>query len=188
MDMIIFCYRNIKKRSRAQSDCLIRKSAERYYAETGKGCPQTELTVLRTPSGKPYFKDSNLFVGVTHTKNLLFVGVSRVDFGIDAEDAGREIRQKDRLMKRFYSKEEQAEILALPVSLQREQMLRVWVQKEALLKYRGIGVSGLSDSDTKKARGVFRDFSHQGVIGYLYSPGPVTYQMIVCDISAGMAE
>ena len=184
MEILIFCYQNTKNRSKAQTDGLILKSVAQYIRETGASCPAEELTVLRAKSGKPYVPDSGLFVGVTHTEKQTFVGVSGQDFGIDAEDAHREIRQKDRLLARFYSPEEQAEVLTLPAALQTEQMLRLWVKKEAMLKYSGVGISGLSDSDTKKAPGYFSKFSFAGVVGCLYAMDPVTYRLIENDFSA----
>ena len=95
--------------------------------------------IQRTKNGKPYLLDKyGLFFSVSHTKNLLFIGVSDAEIGIDAEALSRETDYS--IVLRKFPLEEQAEILS------NTDFLRHWTAKEAAIKYLG----GTLAKDLKK--------------------------------------
>ena len=86
--------------------------------------------IQRTKNGKPYLLDKyGLFFSVSHTKTLLFIGVSDAEIGIDAEALSRETDYLTVLKK--FPLEEQAEIQS------KTDFLRHWTAKEAAVKYLG---------------------------------------------------
>ncbi len=166
--MVVFSYANMGKPNKEATEKQILKSAKRY-AQIREQSFSSKTKVLRTEHGKPYLSHSSLFVSVSHTEDVLLVGVSEEPFGLDAEAKNRELRDYMSIVNRFFSKEEQEAILALPEQERKQTFLSLWVKKEAFLKYRGVGLSELSLADTKKAAGVFTPVPHESLMIYVYS-------------------
>ncbi len=132
--------------------------------------------ISRTASGKPYFPDiPELHFSVSHTGEVWACAVDRQPIGFDIEKTDRfsghpekdkpgkerkaeklqeekAVRKKwDSLAKRFFTNEEY-EFVQKNGSL---AFLRLWVRKEAYLKYKGCGLSGGLDRIEMVSGGIF---------------------------------
>ncbi len=168
--MQIFCY-NIKVQSREQTNYLIQQSVEEYFK--GKNICFEKINVLRTEKGKPYIENSDIHIGVTHTEDLVMIGVCKTPFGIDAEKKDRKIRQKENIAKKFFSKNEIK--LALKSD---EEFLKLWVKKEAFVKYTGQGIGKIKEVDTLALNGYFKEINFPGYISYVYSSEKIDCEII----------
>ena len=108
--------------------------AELYRAETGRELPP----ILVTDRGKPYLKGDALHFSVSHTRGHVFVALSDRLIGIDAEEQDRPIRLE--LAEKILSPAEKARYEA--VTDKRTALLKLWVLKEAWVKYTGEGLRG----------------------------------------------
>ena len=109
----------------------------------------TDARINRSKNGKPYLaQELGLYLSVSHTNEMLFVGISDKELGIDAECLSREKRYA-AIVKKF-PLEEQAEICC------NEDFLRHWTAKEAAVKYLG----GTLSQDLKKLAFVNGTISH----------------------------
>ncbi|HSW15482.1 MAG TPA: 4'-phosphopantetheinyl transferase superfamily protein [Solimonas sp.] len=92
----------------------------------------TPPRVLRGP-------DTNLLVGLSHSSDWIACAVASFPVGIDLETVTRP-RKVAPLARQACSDEEQAELATLPAEQQLQQFYRMWTQKEAWLKQRGLGL------------------------------------------------
>jgi phosphopantetheinyl transferase len=93
--------------------------------------------ILIAQRGKPYFETGDLHFSITHTKRHVFCAVSDRPIGIDAEELGRKVSTS--LIPKILSPFEIAqyeEAADQPLAL-----LKLWVLKEAYLKYLGTGIN-----------------------------------------------
>ena len=105
-----------------------------YQQETGQALPEIRLA----KQGKPYFADSLWHFSISHTKNHVFCALSRDNIGIDAEETDRNIDL--RLSEKILSPGEKVRYDA--AEDKRATLLRLWVLKEAWVKYTGEGLRG----------------------------------------------
>ena len=98
------------------------------------GAPLPEIR--RTPLGKPYFAEGNLYFSISHTKNYVFCALSEHPIGIDAEELDRDIRLS--LAEKFLSESEFAQFQK--AEDKRRALLTFWVLKEAAGKCTGEGL------------------------------------------------
>ena len=111
------------KNSFSSSDEAIQAVLSKYF---GINSP----IIYRSKNGKPYLDQKlGIFLSVSHTCDLLFLGFSDDEIGIDAESLSRE-RNYAAVIKKF-PHAEQAEIQS------NEDFLRHWTAKEAAVKYLG---------------------------------------------------
>ena len=129
-----------------------------YKKLFGKELPE----VVFTDSGKPYLKESNFKISISHTGELCAVAFSKADVGIDIEKC-ESFEEKQHLIDRFVNKDlqnnlnngnnsteqvsfytvKENELVALDVSEERystaersREAARLWTSLEALLKTR----------------------------------------------------
>jgi 4'-phosphopantetheinyl transferase len=93
--------------------------------------------------GKPFLKDTalDLRFNLSHVDDLLILAVTAgVEVGVDCEkiESGKPVHTMARLA---FSRREQEELFAMPVSLQIEAFYHCWVRKEACMKACGRGFS-----------------------------------------------
>lgn len=89
--------------------------------------------------GKPFLK--SLHFNISHTKDLLVVAISKnLEVGIDVEKI-REFKDRDKLVRRYFSENEQKIFNGLPEDAKTRGFFFAWTQKEAYLKFLGKGVS-----------------------------------------------
>ncbi len=153
--MKIYYYTKDKKHKSKDTDEYIKKSVYDYTRNEN-------ITVTRTKSGKPYVND--VFVGVTHTDYFLIICVSDCEIGIDAERYDRYVKNKKRIIRKYFSKNEAEYALD-----SNENFLEIWVKKEAYLKFLGIGLKGIKKVDTFDVPGTFEKIEHKECIIYIYT-------------------
>lgn len=86
--------------------------------------------------GKPYFQNHrNLYFSISHCKEAIAVVVDNKPVGIDVESY-REF--SPALLQRTMNEEERQKITSSECPT--EQFIRLWTQKEAVLKLRGTGI------------------------------------------------
>ena len=108
--------------------------AELYRGHTGREMPPIRVT----DRGKPYFEGETLHFSISHTKSHVFVALSDRPIGIDAEERDRKIRLE--LAEKILSPAEKERYDA--AADKRAALLRLWVLKEAWVKYTGEGLRG----------------------------------------------
>lgn len=113
-----------------------RSLLRRLYQEfTGQG----EMPPVRVSnSGKPYFEGDPVYFSISHTKRHAFCAVSIRPIGIDAEEKDRNIDL--RLANKILSPAERSRFDA--AEDQRTALLKLWVLKEAQVKFTGEGLRG----------------------------------------------
>jgi len=134
--------------------CLLRSdpARNRYIAGRGKlrdilggylGIDPAEVRIATGEQGKPFLADAavDLRFNLSHVDDVLVLTVAAgVEVGVDIEriETDKPIHDMARLA---FSRREQEELLAMPVSQQIQAFYRCWVSKEACLKACGKGFS-----------------------------------------------
>lgn len=114
-------------------------------------------TLAYQPNGRPYFTDLPITFSLSHSSRLAVCAVCKAEgserapfpIGVDTESISRiSSMNYEALCRRYATGAEQQ---AYPPHSSPELFLRLWTRKEALLKQRGLGLSGLSEADTEAA-------------------------------------
>ena len=105
-------------------------------------------------SGRPYFLEENSGFSISHTRGYVVCAHIKREgarVGVDVERTGRIPKEHMLPMaERWFSAEERK---GMPPGPDEEAFLRIWTRKEALLKYRGVGLDHLREADTEPAEG-----------------------------------
>ncbi|MFS8866897.1 4'-phosphopantetheinyl transferase family protein [Synechococcus sp. H65.1] len=118
---------------------LLRTLLSRYT-----GIPPQDISLDRTASGKPYWRDPPLPLqfNLSHSQQGILVGLTlQRRIGVDLEQI-RPVPYWQRIAQRYFSAAEQAHLLACPPPERDAVFLQMWTQKEALLKAMGVGLAG----------------------------------------------
>ena len=103
----------------------------------------SNLILARNKMGKPYFKDSDIRFNVSHSKGYVVSAVSvGEELGVDVEASNITPERAERFAKRYFSDQEQSEILNSP-----ELFARKWTEKEARAKFLGKSVENILSQD-----------------------------------------
>lgn len=114
----------------------------RAALSTYTGLPESSFKLAREAKGKPYVVDSDLAFSVSHSGEWMTIAVSRnCRLGIDLENLTRSVPNRDRLVTRFFSQQEQSAYIALEDSEKQAGFFRAWCRKEAVVKAIGSGIS-----------------------------------------------
>ncbi len=104
--------------------------------------PPGEVPVATDPLGKPFVADLGFHFSVSHSSGKGLIAVSQEPVGIDVEPV-RLMSDASAVAKRFFTSTEQTAILRFEEQDQiSRRFLMCWTLKEALLKARGVGLSG----------------------------------------------
>lgn len=161
--MKLYFYDKGNGHKREQTDMMIRESLKDYIS--GHSLPPYDGEILRTELGKPYI-DYPLYIGVTHTDDIVIIGIDKDAFGIDAEKANRKMSRRDSVAKRFFTASECA---LIETSEDKDTaFLDIWVKKEAYVKFTGIGLSGMKDCDVTALSGFEKIENDRDLIIYIY--------------------
>lgn len=96
-----------------------------------------DFTLCKAENGKPYLCGSNLHFNFSHCLKRVICTVSDAEVGCDVQDI-RPLNEK--VTKRFFAPEECG---ALSLSDKKDEYFtKLWTLKEAILKYKGDGISG----------------------------------------------
>lgn len=115
------------------------------------GVPAPEILFGRGRYGKPFVKGAEDFhFSVSHTGRTSVFISDGMPIGVDAEEADRDVSDFEGMAERSFS---EAELAALEESSdKRQEFLRIWTHKEALVKMKGTGLNvPLKNEDSKSA-------------------------------------
>ena len=102
-------------------------------------------TLVYNEYGKPYLKDYNLYFNISHTKNIVVIGISNKELGVDIQYKCYKPKVKDK----YFTEEEKAFIENAEDP--EDAFTTIWVKKESYLKMLGQGLSyDLKKVDTNK--------------------------------------
>ena len=106
------------------------------------GMPVEKIVFDKGPHGKPYVKGAKLWFSLSHTNGAVCAAFSEDgEIGVDIEHWDRKVSENVR--SRILSENERALVKDA------EDLIRIWVKKEAFLKRTGIGIATkLSGADT----------------------------------------
>lgn len=114
----------------------------KHTAAVALQVPATDLELAYQPGGRPVLRGlgAELHLSLTHTDELIVVGVSRAGpVGVDAEPVGRRV-SFDLLRDHVCTPEEAALLADLPEGERTDRFLRLWTLKEAYTKALGQGM------------------------------------------------
>jgi len=104
--------------------------------------PPSEVPVETDPLGKPFVADLDFHFNVTHSSGKGLIAVSQEPVGVDVEPL-RLMSDASAVARRFFTSAEQTAIFRFGEQDQiSRRFLMCWTLKEALLKARGVGLSG----------------------------------------------
>ncbi len=105
------------------------------------GIPRDKIRYTHGTFGKPYLEGNALQFSLSHTAGAVCAAFSGEEVGVDIERRDR--RVSSRISERILSAAEK------PLVTSTEDLLRLWVQKEAFLKRLGTGIADdLRGADT----------------------------------------
>lgn len=121
---------------------VLRRLCIEYITQNKLDSPAvTELKKARirnTPRGKPYFEGvKDIHFSVSHSGKVWACAIDSEPVGFDIEILKKK-RPYVHIANRFYTEEERDYVLEGG----HDAFLKIWVRKEAYLKYKGIGLSG----------------------------------------------
>ncbi|MBO5341192.1 MAG: 4'-phosphopantetheinyl transferase superfamily protein [Lachnospiraceae bacterium] len=108
------------------------------------------------PQGKPYLKEyPNVQFSLSHSGMRAMVALSDTEVGLDVQQM---CGYKDKIVKRFYHKNEQEVLFELTDDVQREKLFYdIWCCKEAYIKYTGQGMG-------QDLRDFYADFKSDDIV------------------------
>lgn len=105
------------------------------------GIPREKIRYTHGSFGKPYLEGNALQFSLSHTQGAVCAAFSDEEVGVDIERRDR--RVSERVCERVLGENEK------PLVRSSEDLLRLWVQKEAFLKRLGTGIADdLRGADT----------------------------------------
>lgn len=115
---------------------LLREVLGRYV-----GTPPHRLRFRSNEYGKPFLEDDAVRFNLSHSGGVaLFAVTRRREIGVDIECIRKDFDCLE-IAGRFFSKQEQKALEALPADLQPIAFFNCWTRKEAFIKAIGEGVS-----------------------------------------------
>ncbi len=113
--------------------------------------PPEKVCFEYTRQGKPYLADSSpsfgLCFNLSHSRGTALYGICKNrSIGVDIERIGP-LSGMAAMVRRYFSEKEAAQIRAQPPNSQNKIFFQYWSMKEACLKARGDGLSGLHRID-----------------------------------------
>jgi 4'-phosphopantetheinyl transferase len=131
----------IDRRRYLVTRALVRTTLSRYAAVRPR-----EWTFAANAYGKPVVANPDqrarqISFNVSHTKNLILLGVTSVGaIGVDVENC-RSREAPLNVAHQFFAPKELAELRALPKAQQNDRFFEYWTLKESYIKARGMGLS-----------------------------------------------
>ena len=154
--MYIYYYNKEKGHTSKDTERLIEKSCIHRYGKA--------FEIIRNEYGKPFLKDSGVFVGVTHTDFLVIIALWDADFGIDCERKDRILKNPQKISEKYFSHDEISYIDNC-----NEKFLEIWVKKEAFIKFSGKGFKDIKKAEVLSPSGFYEDFSDDENIIFTFS-------------------
>ncbi|MFT3790460.1 MAG: 4'-phosphopantetheinyl transferase superfamily protein [Rudaea sp.] len=146
----------------AAKPVMHRHLSETLAAYLGGGA--NDLRLERDDAGKPHLAGAELQFNLSHSHEMLLIGLSRSQpLGVDIE-CGARLRPWPDIARRYFTAEEAAALAALPADRLPRSFLALWSAKEAVLKAIGRGIAfGLDRVGfALDANGIVQDLSRLG--------------------------
>lgn len=106
--------------------------AGRYLIKERLEHPLTKLII--SSSGKPYFPDSSKHFSISHSSDLIGIGISQLEIGIDIQISSKSI---EKTAHKFIS-DDDIKIMSSDLTTT-EKKHYIWTIKEAIFKSYGLG-------------------------------------------------
>ncbi len=106
------------------------------------GFTMTEVKVMRSDTGKPYILGDNLYVSLSHSKNLCVCAVCDRSVGVDIEYIKE--TYPERVADKYLDEGECKMLKDVGTNGRAALFYMLWTRKESILKCTGEGLSGLS--------------------------------------------
>lgn len=165
--MTILCH---TRGGRGDTASLLPRAARRFCDAIGRTCP--DLTLARTPGGKPYFPDAPwLHTSVSHSGACWICACSTAPVGIDIQRI--QPAREAALARRFFHPDEIAWLDGHPGGF-----FRLWTAKEACVKLTGRGIDGEFSRFSVIAGGRFASPIEGAVLRHL--PWDAGYVLCLC--------
>lgn len=127
-----------RRKASIAGEWLVKKAIYELYS-----VPIEEIIIERTQKGKPYVKDKNIHISISHSADFVAVAVATEPIGIDIEVikpldlkvADKACNQKDKQLLLSAKTEEEALLT----------FLKIWTAKEAYFKMKGTGITNLKE-------------------------------------------
>ncbi|CAL9287097.1 4'-phosphopantetheinyl transferase family protein [Streptomyces sp. SudanB182_2057] len=135
-------YRAAGHRPAARARFAASRRLVKHAAAAVLDVPADELDIARGPAGRPYLRGCDrLGLSLSHTGDLLVLALSlHGAIGADAEPLGRS-GCRALLAQRACTRQELADLRALPAHERGDAMVRLWTLKEAYTKALGVGTA-----------------------------------------------
>lgn len=105
-----------------------------------------------TPLGKPYLKDSEIGISITHDNSVTaLIQAPFKPVGIDMQRVKKDYPK--RVTDRFFTENERLETKTSA------DFYRIWCKKESFVKMTGEGIGKISSFDSTKSEFIFTDLS-----------------------------
>ena len=121
------------------SHSALRRILSRYV-----GCPPAALRFARAELGKPSI-DGPVRFSMAHSGGLALYAIAHREVGVDVEQIRLEMDVKG-IAERFLPAVEALELASLEPGARQRAFFRLWTRREAYLKARGIGLSGVGET------------------------------------------
>lgn len=162
--MELFFYGKKKGHKRHNTDKMIRESLDKYTS--GHFLAPYDGKIKRTRLGKPYLSNNALYIGVTHTDDVVICAIDTDNFGIDCECESRKVRKPKALASKFFCENEEKYIENMCDG--HKAFLEIWVKKEAYSKFTGEGISSFKSFDVTTLSGFEYIKNDRNLIIYIY--------------------
>ena len=107
--------------------------------------PPLDIPLNAPPGEPPILKEKLGYIGLSHCKDSILLGWSKEKIGIDIERIDRKFPAKI-IYQKYYTENEQKELVSLSRENLRLMTLKLWVLKESSTKWEyGSIVNGLTD-------------------------------------------
>jgi 4'-phosphopantetheinyl transferase len=121
------------------SHSALRRIVSRYVH-----CPPAALEFARAEMGKPYVEGPIRF-SMAHSGGLALYAIAHREIGVDVEQIRPETDVTE-IAERFLPAPEALELASREPPERQRAFFRLWTRREAYLKARGIGLSGVGES------------------------------------------
>ncbi|WDL95263.1 4'-phosphopantetheinyl transferase family protein [Alicyclobacillus sp. ALC3] len=129
-------------------DYVLRRAVRRLILAEYVGCDPREVEFGTYQHGKPFLLGSNgsIRFNVTYTKHVVLVGVTNgTELGIDVEFINREFDWLP-VARKFFPEHQLKDLRSRTGDAARTLFFSLWTQTEAILKARGVGLSGIKEA------------------------------------------
>lgn len=113
------------------AELLLRRMLVKYHKMN-----ISQIEICYEPSGKPFLKNNEILISISHSENCVAIAISDEPTGIDTEKISE---YYEEIVSDFFCKEEYKYINSSKNKC--EEFYKIWTKKEAFTKINGEGLS-----------------------------------------------